>query len=100
MSDTGKIKFEDEVIALNREIGNMFKLGAKVIIALGSAGYDKAKAIFDEIDEIDLLISGGGKSVYQGNGKFMRSSMVFDILLTKGLHQKKKKVLGHWERLQ
>lgn len=85
MSDTGKIKFEDEVTALTRVIGDMFEKKATLIIALGSAGYDKAKAILDEMSSIDLMISGGGKSVYQGNGKQVRSFMAIDILIIKCL---------------
>lgn len=70
IADTGKIVFEDEIAALNREAGNLLKDGVSFIIALGSTSLDRAKSLIQDarLSDIDLFVNGGGKSSLLWNG--------------------------------
>lgn len=83
MADTGKIKFEDEVTAIEREIKILFGQEVGMIIALGSAGYDGGKSILEKLLDIDLVINGGGKSVFQWNGNEVNGRMKSEPFLKK-----------------
>ena len=69
MADTGKLTFEDEAMAISKEVTILFGQGVNFIIALGNAGYDRGKTLLNTSLNVDLIINGGGASVFQYTGK-------------------------------
>jgi 2',3'-cyclic-nucleotide 2'-phosphodiesterase (5'-nucleotidase family) len=69
VADTGKLTFEDEAIAIAKEITILFEKGVNFIIALGNAGYDRGQTLLNTSLNVDLIVNGGGTSVFQYTGK-------------------------------
>ena len=69
MADTGKLTFEDERNAIANEITILFGKGVNFIIALGNAGYDRGQILLNTSLNVDLIVNGGGASVFQYTGR-------------------------------
>lgn len=61
------VEYEDEIIALRREVAILKKKGVNVIIALGHSGYERDLEIAEQVEDLDLVI-GGHSHTFLGNG--------------------------------
>lgn len=68
LADAGKIRFTDEVEAINSEIRNLTSQGINLIIALGNVGYDRGMEILAKTPDVDIMINGGGPNRFLYNG--------------------------------
>lgn len=69
LAPKNKVKYEDEVPAIKREVETLKKQGVKILIALGHSGYMKDLEIARNVPDIDLVI-GGHSNTFLWNGKF------------------------------
>ncbi|XP_060804761.1 uncharacterized protein LOC106143339 [Amyelois transitella] len=67
LAPKNKIEYEDEVVAIRREVNKLKKDGVNILIALGHSGYIKDLEIAKEVDGIDLVI-GGHSNTFLWNG--------------------------------
>ncbi|KAJ2945529.1 hypothetical protein O0L34_g346 [Tuta absoluta] len=58
LAPRNKVEYEDEIVALKREVALLKAKGIKVIIALGHSGFIKDLQIAKEVEDIDLVIGG------------------------------------------
>lgn len=58
LSRTGKLRFEDEVTAVQAEVSRLKKHGIDIIIALGHAGFKVDKDIAAKVKGVDIVIGG------------------------------------------
>lgn len=63
----GRLIFEDEVTAIQREVDRLRQHGIHTIIALGHAGFNVDKKIAAEVDGLDLVV-GGHTNTFLYNG--------------------------------
>lgn len=61
------VEYEDEIIALRREVAVLKKKGVNIIIALGHSGYERDQEIAEQVEDLDLVI-GGHSHTFLGNG--------------------------------
>ncbi|CAH2236055.1 jg7346 [Pararge aegeria aegeria] len=52
------VEYEDEILALNREVKKLKDNGIQILIALGHSGYLKDLEIAEKVDDLDLVIGG------------------------------------------
>ncbi|XP_030029332.2 uncharacterized protein LOC115446696 [Manduca sexta] len=52
------VEYEDEVIALKREVKQLKHKGVNILIALGHSGFEEDLIIAKEVEDIDLVIGG------------------------------------------
>lgn len=52
------VDYEDEIIALKREVKKLKLSGIKILIALGHSGYYKDLEIAENVEDLDLVIGG------------------------------------------
>ncbi|KAL0821636.1 hypothetical protein ABMA28_005077 [Loxostege sticticalis] len=69
LAPKNKVKYEDEVVAIRREVEALKKQGVKIFIALGHSGFIKDIEIAKNVEDIDLVI-GGHSNTFLWNGKF------------------------------
>lgn len=53
-----------------KEVTVLLEQGASFIIALGNAGYDRGKTLLEKSLNVDLIVNGGGTSVFQYTGEY------------------------------
>ncbi|XP_045774953.1 uncharacterized protein LOC123873896 [Maniola jurtina] len=58
LAPKNNVEYEDEILALNREVKKLKNLGIHILIALGHSGFLKDLEIAEKVDEIDLVIGG------------------------------------------
>ncbi|XP_063984587.1 protein 5NUC-like [Diachasmimorpha longicaudata] len=58
ISQTGNVKFLDEIPAIRKEVQRLQEQGVKILIALGHSGFAMDKRIAAEVEGIDLVIGG------------------------------------------
>lgn len=52
------VEYEDEIVAIHREVSKLKKQGVNILIALGHSGFLKDKEIAEKVEDIDLVIGG------------------------------------------
>ncbi|XP_046374001.2 snake venom 5'-nucleotidase-like [Haliotis rufescens] len=52
------LKFEDEVVAVQREVDSLMSQGINKIIALGHSGFDVDQRIAAEVNNLDVVVGG------------------------------------------
>lgn len=52
------VDYEDEIVAIRREISKLKEQGVNILIALGHSGFLKDKEIAEKVEDIDLVIGG------------------------------------------
>lgn len=73
MSSAGQLEFEDEVVAIQREVDRLLRNNVTKIIALGHAGFNKDQKIAAEVRGIDLVV-GGHTNTFLYTGAHLRWS--------------------------
>ncbi|XP_063227369.1 protein 5NUC-like [Bacillus rossius redtenbacheri] len=68
LSNTGKVRFMDEVVAVTRESERLQAQGVHIIIALGHSGFKEDQAIARQVPLVDLVI-GGHTNTFLYTGK-------------------------------
>lgn len=68
LDSTDNIEYIDEVIAMKEEVAKLQAQNVNIIIALGHSNVDKNTEIANEVDGVDLVISGH-KNTFFWNGK-------------------------------
>uniref|UniRef100_A0A131YLM7 5'-Nucleotidase n=1 Tax=Rhipicephalus appendiculatus TaxID=34631 RepID=A0A131YLM7_RHIAP len=69
LSNTGKVKFEDEMISIRREAEILENKGVKVIVAITHSGYPRDIEILRQVKQLDLLVGGHTNTfLYHGQG--------------------------------
>ncbi|KAJ8687355.1 hypothetical protein QAD02_023149 [Eretmocerus hayati] len=68
LSQTGKVRFIDEVVAIRAEAEVLQKQGCDIIVALGHSGFETDKRIAREVELVDLVI-GGHTNTFLFTGK-------------------------------
>ncbi|XP_075742182.1 protein 5NUC-like, partial [Rhipicephalus microplus] len=69
LSNTGKVKFEDEITAIKQEAENLENKGVKVIVAITHSGYPRDIEITRQVKQLDLLVGGHTNTfLYHGQG--------------------------------
>lgn len=63
-----RVEYEDEVVALQREVNTLLAKNISIIIALGHSGYETDKRIAKEVKGVDLVI-GGHTNTFLWNGQ-------------------------------
>lgn len=58
LAPTTKVEYEDEVVAIRREVSKLKDEGVNIIIALGHSGYLKDLEIARQVEDLDLVIGG------------------------------------------
>nr|XP_034834351.1 uncharacterized protein LOC117990957 [Maniola hyperantus] len=58
LAPKNNVEYEDEILALNREVRKLKDLGIHILIALGHSGFLKDLEIAEKVDDIDLVIGG------------------------------------------
>ncbi|KAJ0174737.1 hypothetical protein K1T71_009845 [Dendrolimus kikuchii] len=58
LAPVNKVEYEDEVVALRREVNKLKNQGVNIIIALGHSGYIRDLEIAQEVEHLDLVIGG------------------------------------------
>ncbi|XP_049876221.1 uncharacterized protein LOC126373907 [Pectinophora gossypiella] len=58
LAPRNKVEYEDEIIALRREVAKLKDQNVKILIALGHSGFIKDLQIAKEVDDLDLVIGG------------------------------------------
>lgn len=58
LSPKNKVEYEDEIIAIKREVKKLKDNGVNILIALGHSGFIKDLAIAKDVEDIDLVIGG------------------------------------------
>ncbi|XP_050348019.1 uncharacterized protein LOC126771897 [Nymphalis io] len=58
LAPKNKVNYEDEVVALKREVHELKEMGIKIFIALGHSGFLKDLEIAKEVEELDIVIGG------------------------------------------
>ncbi|XP_071112387.1 snake venom 5'-nucleotidase-like [Haliotis cracherodii] len=59
VTSTGRnLKFEDEVVAVQREVDSLTSQGINKIIALGHSGFDVDQRIAAEVNNLDVVVGG------------------------------------------
>ena len=67
-SSPGKLKFTDEISAINNEAQKLSYQDVKIIIALGHSGFEVDKRIAEKCSNIDLVVGGHTNTfLYNGN---------------------------------
>ncbi|CAH2092771.1 unnamed protein product [Euphydryas editha] len=67
LAPKNKVEYEDEVIALRREVYKFKQNGIKIIIALGHSGFLKDLLIAEEVEDLDLVIGGHSNTFLTNN---------------------------------
>lgn len=67
ISSVGKVTFESEVVALNREAELLAAQGVNIIIALGHSGYQMDMTIAAQVELVDVVV-GGHTNTFLWNG--------------------------------
>lgn len=63
----GKAVFEDEIVALKREVEVLKEKGVNIIIALGHSGVDRDQEIAKAIPDLDVVVGGHSHTLlYKG----------------------------------
>lgn len=68
MAQHNDVEYEDEVVAIRREVKKLKEENVKIIIALGHSGLTKDLQIAKEVDDLDLVI-GGHSNTFLSNEK-------------------------------
>ncbi|KAL0123038.1 hypothetical protein PUN28_007577 [Cardiocondyla obscurior] len=68
ISTTENVIFNDEVAAIQEEVGRLKEQGVDILIALGHSGFETDKKIAREVEGIDLVI-GGHTNTFLYRGK-------------------------------
>lgn len=58
LAPVNKIEYEDEVVALKREVNKLINQGVNILIALGHSGYIKDLEIARDVGGLDIVIGG------------------------------------------
>jgi 2',3'-cyclic-nucleotide 2'-phosphodiesterase (5'-nucleotidase family) len=58
LSQTGAVKFEDEITAITKEVKRLKNDGVKILIALGHSGYKTDKLIAEKVPDLDIVVGG------------------------------------------
>lgn len=58
LAPKNNVEYEDEVVALKKEVYKLKQMGIKIIIALGHSGFLTDLLIAEEIEDLDLVIGG------------------------------------------
>ncbi|XP_023937284.1 uncharacterized protein LOC112045364 [Bicyclus anynana] len=58
LAPKNNVEYEDEIVALNREVKRLKDLRIQILIALGHSGFVKDLEIAEKVDDIDLVIGG------------------------------------------
>ncbi|XP_059057792.1 uncharacterized protein LOC131851320 [Achroia grisella] len=67
LAPRNKVEYEDEVIALRREVNKLKDQGVNIIIALGHSGFYKDLEIAKNVNDLDIVI-GGHSNTFLYNG--------------------------------
>ncbi|KAH6938174.1 hypothetical protein HPB50_007346 [Hyalomma asiaticum] len=69
LSNTGEVKFEDEIKSIKQEAEKLEKGGVKVIVAITHSGYPRDIEIVKQVTQLDLLVGGHTNTfLYHGSG--------------------------------
>lgn len=82
ISNSGTVKFFDEVKSLKREIKKLRDDGVNIIIGLGHSGIEVDQIIAKEVEDIDLIV-GGHSHTFLYSGKRLKYC---DKLMNKPIH--------------
>lgn len=52
------VEYEDEIVAIRREVSKLKEQGINILIALGHSGFLKDKEIAEKVEDLDLVIGG------------------------------------------
>ena len=78
LSQSGNVKFLDEVESIKREVTILKNQGVKILIAVGHSGFATDKKIAAEVDGIDLVIGGHTNTfLYTGKSPDLETSEGF-----------------------
>ena len=77
----GGILFEDEIVALNREVEILKAKGINIIIALGHSGIDRDQEIAKAVPDLDVVVGGHSHTLlYSGSIFTMLSSIIKGLI--------------------
>ncbi|XP_026756321.2 uncharacterized protein LOC113516144 [Galleria mellonella] len=68
LAPRNKVEYEDEVIAITREVNKLKEQGINIIIALGHSGFYKDLEIAKNVPDLDVVI-GGHSNTFLYNGR-------------------------------
>uniref|UniRef100_L7MBC1 Putative salivary ecto-5'-nucleotidase/apyrase n=1 Tax=Rhipicephalus pulchellus TaxID=72859 RepID=L7MBC1_RHIPC len=69
LSNTGKVKFEDEIRSIRQEAEKLENEGVNVIVAITHSGYPRDIEIVRQVKQLDLLVGGHTNTfLYHGKG--------------------------------
>ncbi|XP_011551567.3 protein 5NUC isoform X4 [Plutella xylostella] len=68
LAPNNDVEYEDEVVALKREVKVLQEQGVKILIALGHSGFLEDMEIAKEVEGLDLVI-GGHSNTFLWNGE-------------------------------
>jgi len=68
ISSAGKVTFESEVVAINREAELLAAQGVNIIIAVGHSGYQMDMTIAAQVELVDVVV-GGHTNTFLWNGE-------------------------------
>ncbi|XP_028162109.1 uncharacterized protein LOC114354053 [Ostrinia furnacalis] len=68
LAPKNKVEYEEEIIAIRREVEALKKQDVKIFIALGHSGFIKDIEIAKNVEDIDLVI-GGHSNTFLWNGR-------------------------------
>ncbi|XP_053610958.1 uncharacterized protein LOC128675522 [Plodia interpunctella] len=69
LAPKNKVEYEDEIIAIRREVSKLKKDGVNILIALGHSGYIKDLKIAKEVDGLDLVVGGHSNTFLWNSNK-------------------------------
>lgn len=75
--DIGEVQITDAQEALENEAKDLRAKGASLIIGLGNVGFEQAKSMLENLDNVDIIVSGGGHSTFLYSLKGMLSFITF-----------------------
>ncbi|TRY64203.1 hypothetical protein TCAL_04631 [Tigriopus californicus] len=58
LSNSGQVRFIDEVVAIDQEAKRLKAQGVEILVALGHSGYEKDQEIAKQVPDIDLVVGG------------------------------------------